>query len=276
MAYPNHSSDGTDDESSAVVADRMVRITDALHNPSVCRPDGEWRGVEVARQFWSYAKPLMRLSTATRFLDTFEAYLGSMVTEAADRETGSKSTQTPVYTFESYIELRRKTVGAWPSYVLMELAMHDLSEDSVTQAVTSQDMHELAVVVTDMILIGNDLVSYNKERPSGAVHNLVSVVLSNPLMPDEWSTTPPSFINTVQDAIDWVAAHHDILTEKFFCLYAKFTAEDASPAARRYAYGLGNWVRANDAWSFESFRYFGARGLEVQKNRTVELLPLGK
>ncbi|KAI0294470.1 hypothetical protein B0F90DRAFT_1757050 [Multifurca ochricompacta] len=41
----------------------------------------------------------------------------------------------------------------------------------------------------------------------------------------------------------------------------------------QYSDGLGNWVRANDQWSFESERYFGKKGAEFRRTRRVRLLP---
>lgn len=124
-----------------------------------------------------------------------------------------------------------------------------------------------------------DLVSYNKERTTGAVHNIVTVVLKQPpvglaaTLADKQSCTP-------QDAVDWVVAYHAALEQQFHALYEKLTGGRAAVASSRdnvllsYANGLGNWVRANDQWSFESARYFGARGLEVKKTRAVELVEM--
>lgn len=91
----------------------------------------------------------------------------------------------------------------------------------------------------------------------------------------------PTTISSVQDALDWVAAYHEVLAQKFFALYQQCTAPGflgggAALAAHRYAFGLGCWVRANDQWSFECHRYFGSKGPEVQVSRTVQLLPLGE
>ncbi|CAK7229979.1 hypothetical protein SCUCBS95973_007417 [Sporothrix curviconia] len=297
MAYPNHSpddyrigcdlmnlffvvEDGTDNETPDVVAQRMASVKQAMHG-TVYQHGGEWRGVDVARQFWSNALRHMRRSTAMRFRSSFCQYLDAVVAEATDRAAVGKT--TPVYTLDSYVALRRKTVGTQPSFAVTELALGHLDEAAVTEAVTSPSMDALSMVVTDVILIGNDLVSYNKERPSGAVHNIVTVVLRNPPPDSTWPKTAPSTISSVQDAMDWVAAYHDELADRFFVLYRQATAGNASDAvsdavsdaAKQYAYGLGNWVRANDQWSFESCRYFGARGAEVQKTRAVELMPLG-
>ena len=34
---------------------------------------------------------------------------------------------------------------------------------------------------------------------------------------------------------------------------------------------VADWPRGNDCWRFESGRYFGQKGLEVQKTRSVEM-----
>jgi hypothetical protein len=39
-----------------------------------------------------------------------------------------------------------------------------------------------------------------------------------------------------------------------------------------YVGGLGNWVRANYDWCFESQRYFGDKGPEIRKTHRCELL----
>ena len=41
-----------------------------------------------------------------------------------------------------------------------------------------------------------------------------------------------------------------------------------------YVDGLRDWIVGSLHWSFESERYFAKAGLEVKKNRTVNLLPL--
>ncbi len=39
---------------------------------------------------------------------------------------------------------------------------------------------------------------------------------------------------------------------------------------------LGYWIRGIDCWSLETERYFGTKGLEIQKHRVVTLLPKAK
>lgn len=37
--------------------------------------------------------------------------------------------------------------------------------------------------------------------------------------------------------------------------------------------GIGNWVRANDQWDFETERYLGKKGPEIEEIQWVALLP---
>jgi len=43
---------------------------------------------------------------------------------------------------------------------------------------------------------------------------------------------------------------------------------------RAYVQGLADWIVGSLHWSFDSERYFGKEGLQVKKNRIVELAPV--
>lgn len=79
----------------------------------------------------------------------------------------------------------------------------------------------------------------------------------------------------LQSAMDYIGLRHDRLAAAF--LLAKDSlpsfGEDIDAQVAGYVYALGNAVRANDSWSFESQRYFGKEGLEIMEHRTVTLLP---
>lgn len=149
--------DGTDDASPEVTKQRVTLVTDALRNSSVPRPADEWRGAEIAREFWFRATttPGFRSSTAARFLHHFEGYLQSVATEAADRAK-EVTDGPPVYSLESFLAVRRRTVGAQPSFVLLELGLpDDIDDEAIEAAINHSDMRELSSLASDMILIGN-------------------------------------------------------------------------------------------------------------------------
>ena len=84
---------------------------------------------------------------------------------------------------------------------------------------------------------------------------------------------------SLQDAMSLIHAHISTLEERFLAIQAEVwsqrqqSSEPADTSLLAYIDGIGNWVRANDAWSFESQRYFGPKGLEIQACRVVELQP---
>ena len=48
---------------------------------------------------------------------------------------------------------------------------------------------------------------------------------------------------------------------------------EVDTAVSEYIFHMGCWVQANVCWSFESGRFFGNKGLDVQRNGWVELFP---
>jgi Delta6-protoilludene synthase len=82
----------------------------------------------------------------------FQKYVDAVVVQAHDREAHC------IRDVASYFVLRRQTIGAIPSLDLLTLEM-DLDDEVVEHPVLAK-LLELCV---DMILIGNDLYSYNIE-----------------------------------------------------------------------------------------------------------------
>lgn len=108
-----------------------------------------------------------------------------------------------------------------------------------------------------------DICSYNVEQARGDDGcNIVSIVMHQ-------------FQTDLHGAMEWIDEHHKRLADRFLSQYGNLPtwgpAIDAQVA--RYLHGIGNWVRANDVWSFESQRYFGLDGLHVERSRLVTLLP---
>ena len=80
----------------------------------------------------------------------------------------------------------------------------------------------------------------------------------------------------IQGAMNWVYDYHKELEAKFMDLYENKVPKFGEPVdteLAQYVDGLGNWVRASDQWGFESERYFGKKGPEIEKTRWVTLLP---
>ncbi|KAF9525604.1 terpenoid synthase [Crepidotus variabilis] len=234
------------------VQDWVNIVIDALHNPHKPRPEGEPIVGEVARTFWENGMKCLGPSAQHRFVETFATYLQNVVTQAQDRD---KHLFRDVI---SYMDVRRETIGAKPSFALLEHDM-ELPEDVFNHPL----LENLRTWAIDMLILGNDLCSYNVEQSRGDdTHNIVTLAMKQE-------------DTNIHGALAFVSDMHDRLADQFISNYQHMPSfgEPIDEWVSRYIEGLGNWVRANDSWSFESWRYFKGDGLRVQKERWVDLLP---
>ncbi|KAK7691175.1 hypothetical protein QCA50_006278 [Cerrena zonata] len=228
-------------------------IMDALRNPTLPRPNGEWVGGEIAKQYWENGIKTCTQTCQNRFIDTFQLYLNAVAQRAIDRD------QQHIRGIDHYFELRRDTMGFKPAFAIVEAKM-----DIPDEVMNHPSILTISAACGDLMVIANDLYSYNVEQARGdEIHNLVSIVMH------EHKCDLPS-------AMEWISDLNDRLVEDVLSALKEVPsfgnpAFDEQVAA--YVDGLGNWVRAHDSWCFESERYFGKTGLEIQKRRVVDLLP---
>ncbi|KAK3301877.1 terpenoid synthase [Chaetomium strumarium] len=230
-------------------------IMDALRHPHKPRPPGEWVGGLIAQRFWQEAIKIVTPPCQRRFIQYFDRYTEAVIQQSSDRTEGR------VHDIDSFTKLRRETIGTLPSFALLEIRFN--IPDHVMEHPTIQRLTDLC---TDLISIGNDLYSYNVEQARGdESHNLVTVTM----------TTLDCIL---QEAYNQIGMLHDALAAEFLDLRNNIPSfpeesEAVNRAIREYVDGLGNWVRANECWSFEGGRYFGCDGVRILKDRTVALTP---
>ncbi|KAF7370354.1 hypothetical protein MSAN_00666800 [Mycena sanguinolenta] len=248
-----------DDCSDAMDAKTVQKWVDiimhALRNPHLPRPSEEPIIGEIIRSFWSNAIGVVSATAQKHFIDEFELYTQAVVDQARDRD------QFVFRNVESYMVLRRNNLGAKPAFALLEMEM-DMPQDIFEHSALVK-LRQLSV---DMICLANDLYSFNVEQSKGDDHNIVTLMILHEKL-------------SVQEAIDRVSTIHDDLAAQFLEVFRSLPSFE-SPAVdsmvQRYVDGLGNWIRANDCWSFETWRYFRDDGLRVQKERSLDLLPRDK
>ncbi|THU96145.1 terpenoid synthase [Dendrothele bispora CBS 962.96] len=244
------------DEYSDVADPHTVRkqadiIMDAICNPHKPRPKGEFIGGEAHRQFWELASKGATHTVQRRFINTYQQYVDAVVQQAVDRANDY------IRDVESYFHVRRDTIGAKPSFTLLEFTM-DIPDEVMNHPM----IQDLTIWCIDMLIIGNDICSYNVEQAQGDdLHNLVTIVMN------QYDLDLPG-------AMKWIGNFHDSIAEKFLSTYKNLPdwGPVIDPQILRYVDGLGNWVRGNDSWSFESWRYFRGKGLDIKKTRWVELM----
>ncbi|KAH9036446.1 terpenoid synthase [Lactarius pseudohatsudake] len=241
--------DKLDGDGARDCADIVMR---ALRNPHKERPQGESKLGEITRQFWLRAIKVANESAQRRFLKSFAAFLYAVIDEASDRNAGR------IRSITDYLELRRLTAGAFASLFPLELGL-----DIPDEVMTHPAMESLLGLVADSIVLTNDLYSYNIEQAAGHDgHNILTVVMNEKGV-------------DLDGALDWLAEYNGAVLSKFQAQYRMLPSwgPDMDPIVTAYVERLCYWIRGHDCWSFESERYFGTKGPEIQKHRVVTLLP---
>ncbi|KAH7882005.1 terpenoid synthase [Phlebopus sp. FC_14] len=234
--------DFSDSGSGAAVRQQADIMMDALRNPDVPRPEGEVALGEMTRQFWSRTLRFTNPSPLTqqRMIRTFDDYTTAVAIQAEDRD------QHLIRDIESYFTVRRGTIGIYPFYVLLELGL-DLPE-SVLEHPVIVDMERC---IADIIIIANDIYSYNVEQARGDdIHNLVTVAMK------ELGTD-------LHGALQWIGEYSAGVEVQFLNSIALLPTggEKVNHQVAKYVYGLANWARANDTC--------------IQKSRKVMLAAKG-
>ncbi|KAF9072640.1 terpenoid synthase [Rhodocollybia butyracea] len=245
------------DEYSDVAEPDVVRkqadvIMDAIRHPHIPRPKGEFIGGEAHRQFWELAKKGATPTAQRRFIEVYQAYVNSIIQQAIDRADNH------IRDVNSYFQVRRDTIGVKPSFTLLEFTM-DIPDEIMEHPV----IHEFTMGCVDMLIIQNDIYSYNVEQAVGNdLHNLVTIVMNQ-------------YNLDVQGAIDWIGRYNDELADRVLENYRNLPdwGPVINPQIHRYCDSVGEWVRGIDSWYFHSWRYFRGKGPEIEKTRWVELMP---
>jgi len=158
----------------------------------------------------------------------------------------------------SFFDLRRDTSGIKSTFALIEIRL-----DIPDEVMQNEQIAALILSGLDLMIIVNDLVSYNVEQAWSHDHNLVTVVMH-------------SLHLDLEAALEWISDLHDRLVKKFLLTFSQvphYSDPDLDQQVTQFIHGIGNWVRAIEVWSFETERYFGNRVTEVQVTRMVEILP---
>nr|AQH32583.1 terpenoid synthase [Polyporus brumalis] len=241
----------TDFQPAPVVREITGVVIDAILNPDKVRPEGESILGEVTRQFWARGRTTATPEAAKHFVETLKAYLNSVIVQAEDRDNDT------IRTIDSYLEIRRENVGVRSAYMPGELHL-SIPDEAFYHPV----IKELEYLAIDLIILDNDIASYNKEQATGDDrHNILTIAMHQ-------------FNTDFDSAMDWVANYHKEGEMRFLDALKRVPSwgPEVDKQVAVYIEHLANWPRCNDCWNFESWRYFGHKGLEYQKTRLVPML----
>jgi hypothetical protein len=218
-----------------------VRLLDILQGAPPCAEDlphvhGLWdlhRRISIhAPEGWD-----------ERFRKSVSQYFTANVWEANNR----RRRQIP--DIASYCTMRRFTSAVYPCLLLIEVTEGLRLPPDVSN---HPDVQSLSRMANNVISWSNDIVSLEKERRQGDIHNL-AIVLSN-----EQSLS-------LQTAVDRVAVLYEDEIYAFIALARRLPS--FTPSVDRdlqcYVAGLRSWMRANLDWSQDTYRYHGAAAQPV-------------
>ncbi|KAK8132275.1 hypothetical protein PG999_000448 [Apiospora kogelbergensis] len=225
---------------------------DAFANPQVKRPAEEWVGGEFTRQFWNRLPQDATPTFKKRFLATWLDYVESVARQAELRS------QSRIVDLATYFPIRRHTSGAPSTIAWYEIDLNIPDEIRYHRVIV-----EMETIAVDLIVIANDVLSYNKEQAVGDdEHNIITIIMQQ-------------FGLSVQDAFDYTGELNNMKMNRFYALYKRMPRwiGPVDLEVQRLVDGMAQCVSAVMHWSYESERYFGKRGMAIKESRTLSLLP---
>lgn len=187
--------------------------------------------------------PTMPEAWQGRFARHVADYFNGCEWEAANRAHGR------VPRLEEFPS-RRRTAGAiWPSLDLLEFVTDASIPDQVYEDPLFSELREAAA---DVVCWTDDVLTLDKERACGDVHNLVIVL--------EHATgcTAAVAMMRATDQIDSRLADFTMCERRLEEMFGRIRADDAvQVATEKYVTGLRNWMRGHLDWGLRTIRYHG-------------------
>jgi hypothetical protein len=105
------------------------------------------------------------------------------------------------------------------------------------------------------------MYSYNVEQARGDNHNILPVVMNEKGV-------------DLDGALDWVVIAYEQVLSRFHAERSALPSWGPAidPEVNNFVERMCIWIRGHDSWSFESERYFGTKGMEIQRLRMMPLL----
>lgn len=183
---------------------------------------------DLCRRVRAHHRPALLL----RLVGQLREYLLALLWEAANRE------HRRVPGVAEYVQMRRHTGGARPSFTLTDLAHGELPGPDRRADPALADLDALAA---DLVCWCNDLFSYGKERSTAPGHNLVTTIAGE----------------TGQDE----AAALRAAAARFNQGLSTYVERDAAltragdESVQSFLTTRRNWIRATYDWSLAATRY---------------------
>ncbi|KDR79140.1 hypothetical protein GALMADRAFT_137032 [Galerina marginata CBS 339.88] len=227
-------------------------VMDALRDPRKARPDGEHVVGVISKDFSTRLSkyPPPGDKCLERFICDIDDYLSAVVEEARIRSRGQHSS------FQDFFKIRLYTVGCKPTCGICEFGL-----DLPVEVLSHPKIQAIRENAPYLMAITNDIYSFAMERSRGgglASHNSVELIMAEKNL-------------DVQAAIEWLERGVSKVVDTFLDDINSLPSwgNKVDQKVKIYVDGVAQVLRGADDWSYESRRYFGNKGLEVQKSRVM-------
>ncbi|PIL37688.1 terpene synthase [Ganoderma sinense ZZ0214-1] len=157
----------TDRESSAGVREISAIVLDALRNTDKPRPEGELVIGEIIRDVWARGRAITTPEAEKHFIEAMEVYLEGVAHQAEDRDNHV------LRTVDTYMEARRMDSGVRPC--LSPCEFHLSIPDEAFYHPVVKELRDASI---DLVVLDNDMASYNREQAVGNANwNIITIVM---------------------------------------------------------------------------------------------------
>ena len=202
-----------------------------------------------------------------RFISDFDSYIKAIMLEAEDRATGHRRS------IDQLLALRRNTIGGKPTFAYLGFGLNipDAVFDNPVMISLIEDGCDLISLINvshpiisltevnhkTYIELLKDMHSYGVERSRGLDrHNIITVIMEE-------------YHLDLQQALYWLSGYISKTVSNFLSNSCSLPTwgEKIDKAVSVYVDQIGTCVSGNEAWSYETKRYYGEDGLKVQACR---------
>ncbi|KAJ8121679.1 hypothetical protein ONZ43_g1933 [Nemania bipapillata] len=157
---------------------------------------------------------------------------------------------------DTYIEIRRGTIGAYPAISVSEYGQDIKLPDHVF---SHNSIQECMRVSADLVLLVNDVLSYRKDLELGVDYNLISILQEKNM--------------SLQQSVDQIGTMIDNCYKRWYTALAELPSygEQIDSEVLKFVELCRFVALGNLHWSFKTGRYLGPEGHEVYKTKIMYL-----